>query len=113
MKAANLLTLRSALQYQLNYSVESKNGESFLRNIQHFGIQRALRRNLNLMNPEADEIMQSVDCFKKEEERVKAIDEAAEIEFDFKKINLDDIPDDAKIDASGVWILEHFSETDK
>ena len=113
MKAENLLTLRNALGYQLNYSVKSKNGESFLRDIQHYGIQRALRRNFNLLNTEADEILQSVECFKTEEERKKAINEAPEIEIDFKKINADDIPDDAKIDASGVWILEHFFETEK
>lgn len=113
MKAEDLLTLRNALQFQLNYSVQGKNGESFLRDIQHFGIQRALRRNLNLLNPEADEILQSVECFKSEEERKKAIAEAPGIEIEFKKINIDDIPNDAKIDASGVWILEHFFETEK
>ena len=113
MKTTDLLTLRNALQFQLNYSIKSKNGESFLRDIQHYGVQRVLRRNMTLLDAEANEIIQSVECFKTEKERQEAINKAPVIKIDFMRINADDIPDDAKIDASGVWILEHFFKTEK
>jgi hypothetical protein len=112
MKAATLITLRNALQYQLSYRKDEQE-KSFLRDIPHFKMQYALRKNMDKLDKEADVIVQSVANLKTEEKRQKAINEAPEIKIDFYKIKFEEIPNDAKIDASGMWILEHFLETEK
>jgi len=111
MKAQELLTLRNALQFQLSYRKDEKG--TFLRDIPHFRLQYALRKNLVKLEKEAELILQSISNLKTEKLQQAAINEAPEIETDFYKIKLDEIPEDAKIDASGMWILEHFFETEK
>lgn len=112
MKAEELLTLRNALQYQLSYR-EGEDWKVFLRDVPNFKIQYALRKNLDRLNKEADVIVASVGNLKDEKERIKAIDSAPDIAIEFHKINFDEIPSDAKIDASGMWILEHFLSEEK
>ena len=108
MKVERLLTLRNALQYQLSYREEDKG--AFLRDIAHFSMQLALRRNLEILDKLADKILQSISNFKSEDERQEAIKKAKDIPIEFFKISFDEIPEDAKIDGSGMWILEHFEE---
>ena len=108
MKATSLLTLRNALQYQLSYREEDKG--SFLRDVPNFKLQYALRKNLSRLDKEADIILQSISNIKNVLERQKAVEEAPEIKIEFHKIDFDEIPEDAKIDGSGMWILEYFEE---
>ena len=108
MKAGKLLTLRNALQFQLSYREEDKG--AFLRDVPNFKLQYALRKNLLKLDKEADLILESISNIKNEGKRQKAINEAPEIAIELHKINFDEIPNDANIDGSGMWILEHFEE---
>lgn len=107
MKAKHLLILRDALDYQLSYRPGTENG-IFLRDIAHFAIQYALRKNLDLLNSEANIITEAAVNLITDDERDAAIENAAEIAIVFQKIDVNSIPADARIDASGTWVLSQF-----
>lgn len=111
MKAQHLLILRDALDYQLSYRPGNENG-IFLRDIAHFKLQYALRKNLELLNGEANLITKAVANLKTDEERNAAIESAGDIKITFHNIDMESIPPDARIDASGTWVLLHFLRED-
>ena len=107
MKAKEVLQLRNELQFQLSYRPNEED-KIFLRDLAHFKIQYALRKNLDKLSKEANIILDSIKSFKSKEEREKAIEDAPNLKIELHKIKLDEIPIDAKVNASGMWVLEYF-----
>ncbi len=108
MKAQDLLMLNDALSFQLMYTEKKVENAHFLRDIPHFKLQYALRKNSDILEKESKIIRESMQGIKEEKKRAEYLETAPDIEVNFHLIKIDQIPEDAKIDSGAMWVLSHF-----